>query len=86
MGSALSCAAGYTGIDAPVNVCLADQDSLGCGRAEVLYQGSWGTVVTLGATKILELFAGNLDPGTSRSLRDVVHATGKGLGIFGRTT
>jgi hypothetical protein len=43
-------------------------------------------VLTLGATKILVLFAGNLDAGTSLSLRDVVHATGKGLGIFGWTT
>jgi hypothetical protein len=42
-------------------------------------------VMTLGATEILVLFAGNLDTGTSRSLQDVVHATGKGLGIIGWT-
>jgi hypothetical protein len=81
-GSALSCAAGYTGIES-VNVRLADQDSFGCGRAEVLDQGT--VVMTLGTTKILGLFAGNMAAGTS--LQAVVHVTGKGLGnVRGRSS
>jgi hypothetical protein len=41
-------------------------------------------VMTLGATEMQELFAGNL--GASSFLQAVVHATGKEVGIFGWTT
>jgi hypothetical protein len=41
-------------------------------------------VMTFGAMKILELFAGNLDAGSY--LQAAVHATGKDPGIFGWTT
>jgi hypothetical protein len=57
-----------------------DVDALKCcikGRGALF-------VMTDGATKILGLFAGNLDAGTS--LQAVVHATGKEVGIYGWTT